>query len=102
MVVDMDRDWTRAERVTFTVPGIWVAIGIPRWTGIEEQQGKVAAAELAFPDGSWSLCFEFTPPQKVEFDGAGMRFEIAALAGEVWRTGFCRPGSVKGGRASKP
>jgi hypothetical protein len=101
-VVAMDRGWTRAGRVAFTVPGGWDVEGEARWAEVARAQGKVAAAELAFPSGEWSLCFALTPAQQVDFDGAGMRFEINALAGDRWSAGFCRPGALEAWSGVKP
>ena len=100
--VEMDRDWTRAERVTFTFPGAWTSDETPRWTGRVERRGKIAAAELAFGEKASSLCFELDPPQAVTFDGTGMRFEIGVASGDKWSAGFCRPGSLEAWRRAKP
>jgi hypothetical protein len=94
LTVALDPDWTRAEKVAFTIPGAWASAATPRWADVDEESGRVAGAELAFPDGEWSLCFELTPPQNAVFDGAGMRFEIGSLSGDTWSAGFCRARSL--------
>jgi hypothetical protein len=101
-VVEMDRDWTRAERVAFTLPGNWTADAAPRWTDKVERNGKIAAAELTFGAKASSLCIELDPPQAVTFDGAGMHFKIDATSGDTWSAGFCRPGSLEAWLGAKP
>jgi len=100
----MDRDWSRFERATFTLPGNWrTSGGKPRWARIVavDPSGKehdarpggdlpVAAALLTFPDGEYHLGFQFQPPQRVTFNGAGMEFTLGVLDRETWHIGFCK------------
>lgn len=94
--IRMDRGWTQFEKTHFTIPGRWVCrSGTPTWRSIVKAEGgKVAAAELAFPDGNWSLAFEFQPPQEVSFSGTELKFAIGSLTGDSFSIGFCRPGEL--------
>lgn len=108
IVVSMDKIWTRPERVSFTVPGDWQSPnGPPQWKRVIAVDGagretearpdtklKVAAAELQFPDGKWSLAFAFEPPQNITFKGAGLEFSIGSLTDDRWSVGFCQPGEL--------
>jgi len=62
---------------------------------------RVAAAELAFPKGTWHLAFAFRPPQDVTFEGTKMTFRINALTGESWSVGFLRPGTLDAWRRKR-
>jgi hypothetical protein len=112
--VTMDRDWTQFEKTFFTLPGIWISSqGPPRWKhiisvndigkeldvepGLQvnlERPIRVAAAELAFPNTRWNLCFEFKPAQEISFTGTGMKFQLGSLTGDRWSVGFCKPGEL--------
>jgi hypothetical protein len=95
LLIRLDRTYSQFPRAYFTVPGRWVSPGgPPRWKQVVKAGDKVSAAELEFPGAKWNLAFLFEPPQAVEFDGAGMRFSVSALAGENWQVGFCRPGQL--------
>lgn len=111
----MDRGWTRFDPTHFTVPGRWTSPrGAPAWARIvavdaggkeiDARPGtklKVAAAELAFPGAQWHLAFAFTPPQPVNFKGAGMQFPIGSLNGDSWSVGFCKPGELDAWRKGR-
>jgi hypothetical protein len=101
----MDPDWSRFERARFTIPGDWVTSGgKPRWVQVVavDESGKekaaqpgtdlpVAAALLDFPDGQYDLAFQFQPPQRVSFNGAGLRFSLRVVERDNWQMGFCKP-----------
>jgi hypothetical protein len=63
--------------------------------------GRVAAAELAFPDGGPSLAFQFEPPQEVTFTGEGLKFSLDGLGRQSWQVGFCPPGKLDEWRGKK-
>lgn len=112
--VIMDPDWTQFEKTHFTIPGKWVSPqGTPQWKHIVtvDETGKeftapsipdisvgvpikVIAAELAFPQARWNLCFEFKSQQEVFFIGPGMKFQLDSLNGDSWSVGFCKPGKL--------
>jgi hypothetical protein len=101
VVVTVDRDWTRFPVAHVTVPGHWRSPeGPATWARVVTERGtsggraRVAAAELAFPGGRWSLCFEFVPAQEVTFSGAGLAFALDVLAGDRWGIGFCQRGAL--------
>ncbi|MEO5367745.1 MAG: heparinase II/III family protein [Magnetococcus sp. WYHC-3] len=108
ITVHMDVGWGRFYQTHFTVPGEWISPkGTPAWrrviaveaNGREVEAGSVTnlpitAAELAFPDGGWSLAFQFMPPQLVRFDGTMLQFSIGNFTGDAWSIGFCRPGEL--------
>lgn len=105
MTIKMSKAWTQFETTQFAVPGQWLSPGGPaRWQRIvgltadgREVDVKpnagipIVAAELAFPGASWHLALAFDPPQKVSFEGAGLRFPLGSLTGDAWSLGFCRP-----------
>jgi len=114
VVFRMDPGWTQFPRAYFTVPGKWVSPkGAPRWgrvVGVDASgreraagpgTGRVAAAELAFPDGGPSLAFQFEPPQEVTFTGEGLKFSLDGLGRQSWQVGFCRPGKLDEWRGKK-
>jgi hypothetical protein len=112
--VVMDPDWTQFEKTFFTIPGKWISPqGSPAWKHIiavnkageeltiqstpnvsMQTPIRVVAAELAFPEAKWNLCFEFKSPQEVSFNGAGMSFQLDSLNGDSWSVGFCEPGTL--------
>jgi hypothetical protein len=111
IMIRMDRDWTQFERAYFTVPGAWApSMGKPAWRQVilkdgagkslilqrvPTQREEIVAAELAFPAQETSLCFQFVPPQKVEFTETGMKFDMGTLTGDQWTVGFCRNGELE-------
>jgi hypothetical protein len=115
MLVRMDPGWTQFPRAHFVVPGKWVSPrGAPKWRRVvaldkggkeyEAKPGakvKVAAAELAFPDGGSSLAFRFEPAQEVSFKGAGLSFSLGSLTRDNWQVGFCKPGGLDAWRGKK-
>jgi len=50
----------------------------------------IAAALLTFPDGEYHLGFQFNPPQRVKFNGAGMEFTVGVVDRDTWHIGFCK------------
>ncbi len=106
-MIKMNRDWTQFEKTFFTLPGKWISPqGTPFWkqvmlfngTAKSAEIGKtqrLAAAELAFPDGNQNLCFQFIPAQEVTLTPSGMSFAMGSLTGDKWTVGFCRPGKLK-------
>ena len=110
----MDPDWTRFERVVFTLPGNWVkGERTPVWRRVLVPEGKggpvvqravssrplrIEAAELGFPDRKENLCFQFLPPQEVTLGEAGMVFSIGALSGDMWTVGVCPANGLPGWR----
>jgi hypothetical protein len=107
LAVSLDSGWTRFPEAHFTIPGSWKTTGgPPAWATALDSDGEavrvgeggkptvVAAAELHFPDGKWSLCFEFDPPRLVAFKGTGMTFSLPVQDDARWTAGFCRPGEL--------
>jgi hypothetical protein len=102
LMVRMDGSWTQSPETHFAVPGAWVSPrGTPAWNTVlgppEREKGEslTAAAELQIPGGRRSLCFEFDPPQRVTFQGTGMRFSLKSQSGDLWTVGFCPPGELR-------
>ena len=108
IVVRMDPAWTRFEKARVTLPGKWLCpTGAPRWkrvigldAGGRETDAsprgplRVAAAELEFPGGQWSLALGFEPAQQVAFSASGLGFPLGSLGGDRWSIGFCAPGTL--------